>query len=141
MVAFIFYPRTLLCLMLECHTVRTYRLHVLEVTFEISHSIISTFSKMSDFNLTIFSFPFRWKEQLLHVLRSNPVQFVLCALVLIDAVIVIAEIILEIHSEKSRSLTWRNDRNHTVISLKSRMRRTACVCSLQNYLQNIFGMK
>uniref|UniRef100_A0A1I8ITQ1 CaATP_NAI domain-containing protein n=1 Tax=Macrostomum lignano TaxID=282301 RepID=A0A1I8ITQ1_9PLAT len=37
-----------------------------------------------------------WKQKLLQCIRSNAAQIVLCALVLIDAVLVIAEIILEI---------------------------------------------
>ena len=39
----------------------------------------------------------------LQLLDSNPVQFLLCVLVLIDAAVVVAEILIDLHAVKSTS--------------------------------------
>lgn len=46
----------------------------------------------------------RGRERLIKFLRSHPVQTFLCAIVLVDASIVIAQILLDINSVKGQSM-------------------------------------
>ena len=48
---------------------------------------------------------YRRREKVVKALQSNPFQFTLCVIILLDAVIVIAQILIDINSIKGNSIT------------------------------------
>ena len=52
------------------------------------------------------------------MLQSNPVQFVLCVIILLDAGIVIAQILLDINSVKGRHITHTVKPTEVIVNSK-----------------------